>query len=88
MTEYVIFVALVAIAAIAVYELFGDTVRNQTAAIAQESLGTSCTGTRNSAQTAANAAATDAGPSTTCRTTRTTSGAEVPTVVAPVTDSI
>ncbi|HET9646063.1 MAG TPA: hypothetical protein VFP68_22535 [Burkholderiaceae bacterium] len=61
MTEYVIIVALVAIGAIAVYQLFGDTVRNQTAAIAQELAGTNGTGARNSAQTAANAAATDAG---------------------------
>jgi type IV pilus assembly protein PilA len=40
MTEYIIIVALIAIAAIAVYQLFGNTVRNQTAAIAQELAGT------------------------------------------------
>jgi Flp pilus assembly pilin Flp len=30
MTEYIIIVALIAVAAIAVYQLFGATVRNQT----------------------------------------------------------
>jgi Flp pilus assembly pilin Flp len=35
MTEYIIIVALIAVAAIGVYNLFGKTVRNQTAAIAQ-----------------------------------------------------
>lgn len=34
MTEYIIIVALIAIAAIGVYNLFGRTVRNQTGAIA------------------------------------------------------
>lgn len=32
MTEYIIIVAMIAIAAIAVYQYFGQTVRNQTAA--------------------------------------------------------
>ena len=35
MTEYIIIVALIAIAAIGVYNLFGKTVRQQTAAMAQ-----------------------------------------------------
>ena len=35
MTEYIIIVALIAIAAAGVYSLFGKTVRNQTAAMAQ-----------------------------------------------------
>ncbi len=39
MTEYIIIVAMVAIAAIAVYQLFGKTVRGQTAAIAMELAG-------------------------------------------------
>jgi Flp pilus assembly pilin Flp len=39
MTEYIIIVALIAVAAIAVYQLFGATVRNQTAGIAQEVAG-------------------------------------------------
>ncbi len=34
MTEYIIIVALISIAAIGVYNLFGKTVRNQTAAMA------------------------------------------------------
>ncbi len=34
MTEYIIIVALIAIAAVGVYNLFGKTVRNQTAAMA------------------------------------------------------
>jgi len=39
MTEYIIIVALIAVAAIAVYMLFGATVRNQTAGIAMEVAG-------------------------------------------------
>ncbi|MBJ7311276.1 pilus assembly protein [Rugamonas sp. CCM 8940] len=39
MTEYIIIVALIAVAAIGVYQLFGATVRNQTAAIAMEVSG-------------------------------------------------
>ena len=38
MTEYIIIVALIAVAAIGVYQLFGNTVRNQTAALAKEYL--------------------------------------------------
>ncbi len=34
MTEYIIIVALIAVAAIGVYNLFGSTVRNQTASMA------------------------------------------------------
>jgi len=41
MTEYVIIVALIAVAAIGVYSLFGRTVRNQTAGLAQEVAGVS-----------------------------------------------
>lgn len=37
--EYIIIVALIAIAAIGVYSSFGKTVRNQTAGIAQELSG-------------------------------------------------
>ncbi len=36
MTEYIIIVALIAVAAIAVYQIFGQVVRSQTAAIANE----------------------------------------------------
>lgn len=39
MTEYIIIVALISIAAVAVYQYFGNTVRNQTAAIANELAG-------------------------------------------------
>ena len=41
MTEYIIIVALIAIAAIAVTSLFGTTVRSQIAGMAQEMGGTS-----------------------------------------------
>jgi type IV pilus assembly protein PilA len=60
MTEYVIIVALIAIAAIAVYQLFGNTVRNQTAAIAQELSGTDGTAAKGAAQTASETAASEA----------------------------
>lgn len=40
MTEYIIIVALIAVAAIAVTQLFGATIRNQVAGIAQEVSGT------------------------------------------------
>ena len=36
MTEYIIIVALVAVAAIAVYQYFGQVIRSQTAAVARE----------------------------------------------------
>jgi type IV pilus assembly protein PilA len=60
MTEYIIIVALIAIAAIAVYQFFGDTVRAQTGAIAQELAGQNGDGARGDAVTAANAAANQA----------------------------
>ncbi len=41
MTEYIIIVALVAVAAIAVYQSFGQVIRSQTAAIANELAGES-----------------------------------------------
>jgi Flp pilus assembly pilin Flp len=41
MTEYIIIVALIAIAAIAVYQIFGDVVRSQTGSMASELGGTS-----------------------------------------------
>jgi type IV pilus assembly protein PilA len=56
MTEYIIIVALIAIAAIAVYQFFGQTVRNQTAAIAQELAGGNGTNAQGAAQTAADGA--------------------------------
>ncbi len=60
MTEYIIIVALIAIAAIAVYQYFGNTVRSQTAAIANELAGNDGTAAKTDAQTAATTAATEA----------------------------
>jgi Flp pilus assembly pilin Flp len=39
MTEYIVIVALIAVAAIAIYQLFGATIRNQTAGMAMEVAG-------------------------------------------------
>ena len=60
MTEYIIIVALIAIAAIAVYQYFGNTVRNQTAAVANELAGNDGTTAKAAAQAAATTAATEA----------------------------
>jgi type IV pilus assembly protein PilA len=60
MTEYIIIVALIAIAAIAVYQYFGNTVRNQTAGIAMELAGSDGSDAKTAAQTAATKAATEA----------------------------
>lgn len=57
MTEYIIIVALVAVAAIAVYQSFGRVIRAQTAAIANELAGEKS----SSALSAARSAAKDAG---------------------------
>ena len=46
MTEYIIIVALVAVAAIAVYNLFGDTVRGQVGDMAAELGGGDATGSQ------------------------------------------
>lgn len=59
MTEYIIIVALIAVAAIAVYQFFGQTVRSQTAGIAMELSGQSAQTAVNNAQQAANQAQTD-----------------------------
>ncbi|OZI32346.1 hypothetical protein CAL29_18900 [Bordetella genomosp. 10] len=56
MTEYVVVVALVAVAAIAVYQLFGQVVRAQTAAMARELAGENGTDASNKAQMAASKA--------------------------------
>ena len=53
MTEYIIIVALIAIAAIAVVSLFGGTVRSQVAGMAQEMSGTSAEAQIGNAQQAA-----------------------------------
>ncbi len=60
MTEYIVIVAMVAVAAIAVYQYFGQTVRNQTAAIAQELAGEDGVDERTAAKTAADNGATAA----------------------------
>jgi Flp pilus assembly pilin Flp len=60
MTEYIIIVALIAIAAIAVVSLFGGTVRAQVAGMAQEMGGTSSSAQLTNAKTTAAAAATNA----------------------------
>jgi type IV pilus assembly protein PilA len=57
MTEYVIVVALIAIASIAVYRYLGDSVRNQTAAMAKELAGQDGKTQVEAAQAAATAAA-------------------------------
>lgn len=53
MTEYIIIVALVAVAAIGVYQLFGQVVRSQTAAMAKELAGEDGSADSQTAQTAA-----------------------------------
>ena len=62
MTEYIIIVALIAVAAIGVYSFFGTTVRQQTAAIANEVAGKSGTAAIGRAGTAANSAVASANP--------------------------
>jgi len=57
MTEYIIVVALVAVAAIAVYQVFGQVVRSQTAAMAKELAGEDGSEQSRMAQSAAEAAA-------------------------------
>ena len=56
MVEYVVIVALVAVAAIAVYQLFGQVVRSQTAAMAREIAGEDGTAESRAAQGAAKGA--------------------------------
>lgn len=53
MTEYIVIVALIAVAGIAAFQFFGQTVRSQTAGIAQEVAGQSATTAVTNAQTAA-----------------------------------
>jgi Flp pilus assembly pilin Flp len=68
MTEYIIIVALIAVAAIAVTQLFGSTIRNQMAGIAQEVAGGDGQTAINAAGTAANNAATKAATAKTLST--------------------
>lgn len=60
MTEYIIIVALIAIAAIAAFTYFGSTVRNQTTAMTQELAGQSGKAQNEAAGKAAASAAKDA----------------------------
>ena len=60
MTEYIIIVGVIAIAAISVFGLFGDTVENQIAGMAQELGGGDGTTAQAAAGTASDAAAADA----------------------------
>jgi Flp pilus assembly pilin Flp len=59
MTEYTIIVALVAVAAIAVYQFFGQTIRSQTAGIALEVSGQSGRAAITNAQTSSTTAVTE-----------------------------
>lgn len=56
MVEYVIIVSLVAVAGIAVYQLFGQVVRSQTAAMARELAGEDGSTESRAAQSAAKSA--------------------------------
>lgn len=58
MMEYVIIVALIAVAAIGVYSMFGKTIRNQTAGLAKEMAGKTSSEQISDAATAAGSAAT------------------------------
>ncbi len=58
MTEYIIIVALVAIAGIAIFSLFGQTLQGTVADVSMELSGQA---SGNDAQTGANAAVTEAG---------------------------
>jgi Flp pilus assembly pilin Flp len=53
MTEYIIIVALIAVAAIGVYQFFGQTIRSQMSAIANEVAGQSGDAAMKAAGTAA-----------------------------------
>lgn len=59
MTEYIVIVALIAVAAIAVYQFFGQTIRSQTAGIAKEVAGQSASTAISNAQTSATSAQTE-----------------------------
>jgi uncharacterized protein (UPF0333 family) len=60
MTEYIVIVALIAVAAIGIYTLFGQTIRNQTAGLALEMSGQDAATAIGNAQTNANTATTNA----------------------------
>lgn len=60
MMEYVIIVAMIAVAAIGVYAMFGQTLRNQTAGLANEVAGVASQDQIDAAGTTAGTAATRA----------------------------
>lgn len=60
MTEYIIITALIAVAAIGVYSMFGETVRNQVAGMAQEMRGEDAQDEIDAAGDAADSATTTA----------------------------
>ncbi len=60
MTEYIIIVALIAVAAIGTFRFFGQTVRNQVAGLAAEVSGQSGSDAQGRASTAADNAETEA----------------------------
>lgn len=60
MTEYIVVVALIAVAAIGIYTLFGQTLRNQTAGLALEMSGQDANAAIAGAQANANTAANNA----------------------------
>lgn len=64
MTEYIIITALIAVAAIAAYSFFGQTIRHQIAGMANEMSGKSASGDISKAQGTAGQAATAAGTAT------------------------
>ncbi|PFH21010.1 MULTISPECIES: pilus assembly protein [Burkholderia] len=66
MTEYIIIVALIAVAAIGVYAAFGKTIRNQTAGLALEMAGDS--NSKNAIQNADTAAQTASSKANTGKT--------------------
>lgn len=59
MTEYIIIVALIAIAAIGVFRFYGNTARSQVAVAAAELGGGDSKSARNSAKTNASSATTE-----------------------------
>ncbi len=60
MTEYIVIVALIAVAAIGVYRFFGQTIRHQTAGLALEVAGTDASAQITAAGTTSTSAGTQA----------------------------
>ncbi len=60
MTEYIVIVALIAVAAIGVYRFFGQTIRHQTAGLALEVAGTDASAQITAAGTSSTSAGTQA----------------------------